>query len=174
MEPLAKDYKLSFDHDMKSNGLTLLAGLSLLLPALFLFKQEDAILYPHPGLVLLPMFFGMRWAAFAVPTLLFFVWNPDLFRGGAEVPKRSYVLLLVAIVVNTLWLVLGWKDGLAVQGARYNYSVCMVNIAWVILLIVMFARTWHAKPSFKLNVLVHWLLFAWLAWFAFPFFGEFI
>jgi hypothetical protein len=159
---------------MKSNGLTLLAGLSLLLPALFFFNGQDSILYPHPCLVLVPMFFGLRWAAFAVPTLLFFVWNPGLFRGDAEIPKRSYVLLLVATVVNALWFVLGWNDGLAVQGARYTYAVCMVNFALVVLLIVIFARCWKAEPSFKVNLLVHWLLFVWLAWYALPFFGEFI
>jgi hypothetical protein len=159
---------------MKSNGLTLLAGLSLLLPALFILKQEDTIFYPHPGLVLIPMFFGLRWAAFAVPTLLFFVWNPGLFRGDAEIPRRSYVLLIVATLVNALWFIVGWKDGLAVQGAGYSYSVCMVNMVWVALLSVMFARSLKAGPSFKRNLLVHWMLFAWLAWYAFPFFGEFI
>jgi len=159
---------------MKSNGLTLLAGLSLLLPALFYFKGEDAILYPHPCLVLVPMFFGLRWAAIAVPTLLFFVWNPGLFRGDAEVPKRSYLLLLIATVVNVLWFVVGWKDGLAVQGSRYTYAVCIINFASVALLIVIFARCWKAESSFKMNLLVHWLLFVWLAWYAFPFFGEFI
>jgi hypothetical protein len=159
---------------MKSIGLTLLAGLSLLLPPLFFLKEQDTIFYPHPGLVLMALFSGLRWAAFAVPTLLFFVWNPGLFRGDAEVPMRSYALLIVATLVNALWFVVGWKVGLAIQGARYNYSVCMINIAWIALLSVMFARSWKAGPSFKMNLLVHWMLFAWLAWYAFPFFGEFI
>jgi len=32
-----------------------------------------------------------------VPMLLFFAWNPQLFRGEARVPQRSYVLLLVPL-----------------------------------------------------------------------------
>ena len=159
---------------MKSNGLTLVAGLSLLLPALFFNKQESSIFYPHPGVLLLSIFLGLRWAAFAVPALSFFVWNQGLFRGDSQVPMRSYVLLIVATLVNALWFVVGWKDGLAVQGARYNYSVCIINIAWVVLLSVMFARHRKAAPSFKMNLLLHWMLFAWLTWYALPFFGEFI
>ena len=160
---------------MKSDRLTLLAGLSLLVPVLFwLFSREGpTLLYPFPGLVLMPALFGLRWAAAAVPMVLFFVWNPGLFKGDAEAPKRSYVLLIVATLVNVLWFVVGWKDGLAVQGARYNYSVCAVNIVWVASLWMMFARSRKTVPSFKTNLLLHWMLFAWLAWYAFPFFGEF-
>ncbi len=130
--------------------------------------------YPFPALVLIPAFFGLRWAAVAVPMVLFFVWNAGLFNGDARVPKRSYVLLIVATLVNALWFIVGWKDGLAIQGARYNYSVCMINIAWITVLWVMFARSRKAEASFKMNLLFHWMFFAWLAWYAFPFFGEFI
>jgi hypothetical protein len=161
---------------MRSDRLTWLAGLSLLVPALFWpFSGEGpTILYPFPALVLIPAFFGLTFAAAAVPMVLFFVWNPGLFNGNAKVPKRSYVLLIVATLVNVLWFVVGWKDGLAVQGTRYNYTVCAVNILWIASLWMMFALSRRAEPSFKTNLLLHWVLFAWLAWYAFPFFGEFI
>jgi hypothetical protein len=161
---------------MKSSHLTILAGFSLLFPALFVyFKQTgfDNIFYPYPVLVFIPMFFGLRWASFAVPTMLFFAWNPGLFRGDAEVPRRSYVLLLIATVANVLWMIVNWKYGLAVQGAKYSYSVCLVNVAWAALLFVMFTRS-QKERSFKTNLLLHWILFAWFAWYAFPFFGEFL
>jgi hypothetical protein len=38
--------------------------------------------------------------AVAVPTILFFVWNPGLFRGNDAVPKRTYVLFLLATVLD--------------------------------------------------------------------------
>jgi hypothetical protein len=105
--------------------------------------------------------------------VLFFVWNPGLFYGDKNIPKRSYVLLIVTTVLSLLWFVAGWKDGIAVQGARYNYSVSAINVVWIIGLWVMVGRNWKVESSFKSNVLIHWLLFAWLAWYAFPFFGEF-
>jgi hypothetical protein len=164
---------------MRSSCLTLLAGITLLLPNLlpnFLpshLKQTaiENILYPGPLLVLMGAFLGLQLAAFALPTLLFFVWNPGLFRGDAEVPRRSYVLLIMAAVGNALWIAVGWKYGLIFQGARYNYSVSLINIAWVALLLVVFMRS-RKEPSFKRNLLCHWMLFLWLAWYAFPFFGE--
>src|SRR5713226_7199331 len=111
---------------MKSVRLTLLAGLSLLIPVLFWRSSGGGptIFYPFPALMLIPALFHLRLAAVVAPMVLFFVWNPRLFHGDAEVPKRSFVLLIVATLVNALWFVVGWKDGLAVQGARYNYSVC--------------------------------------------------
>src|SRR5580693_4124431 len=105
---------------MKSNHWSLLAGLSLLVPVLFwvLFAQElPSALYPFPALMFVPALFGLRQAAVAVPVVLFFVWNPGLFRGDASVPKRSHVLLLILTLLNVLWFVVGWKDGLAMQGA---------------------------------------------------------
>jgi len=166
---------------MKSDRLTLIAGLSLLIPALFwllsaLFsgQGETSILYPLPGLVFWPSLLLLGPAGVAIPMVLFFVWNPGLFYGDRNIPKRSYILLVLTTVLSVLWIVGGWKDGIAIQGAGYNYSVGAINVAWIIVMWVMFGRNWKAEPSFKVNLLVHWLLFAWLAWYAFPFFGEFI
>jgi hypothetical protein len=118
---------------MKSSRLTLIAGLSLLIPVvagllstLFSGQGETSIFYPLPGLVFWPSLLLLGPAAVAVSMVLFFVWNPGLF------------------------------------------------VAWIIVLWAMFGRNWKAESSFKVNLLVQWLLFAWLAWYAFPFFGEFI
>jgi hypothetical protein len=155
---------------------TLLAGLSLLLPAVVVFLKGgdpgDSVIYPHPVLVLIPMFLGMRWVAFAVPTVFFFAWNPGLFSGESRIPRRSYILLIIASVLSVLWFAVGWKDGLAIQGAKYNHSLLLINTAWVMGIWALFERCRRTEPSFYSNLLLHWLLFAWLAWYAFPFFGE--
>ena len=107
-----------------------------------------------------------------VPMVFFFVWNPGLFNGDTKTPKRTYILLVVTTLLSVLWFVLGWRDGIVMQGPRYNFSVLGVNIVWITVLWFMFVRNWKTEPSFKVNLLLHWLLFFWLAWYAFPFFGE--
>jgi hypothetical protein len=162
---------------MKSSHLTLLAGFSLLFPALFWCVKQtgfDNICYPYPVLVFVPMLFGLQWASFAVPPLLFFVWNPGLFRGDAKVPKRSYWLLGTAMILNLIWFAVCWEWGLHYQGVRYTYTICAANILWAVFLGGLLVGLRNRDASFKTNLLLHWALFAWLAWYAFPFFGEFL
>src|SRR4029077_2235026 len=113
---------------MKNKLLTIAAGLSLLIPVLFwLFsKQGPSLLYPFPALMFIPSFL-LRRAGVLVPVLLFFAWNPGLFGGQAKVPRRSYFLLIAATVLSIVWFAVGWRDGLAVQGAKYNYVISGIN-----------------------------------------------
>ena len=159
---------------MKSERMTLIAGLSLLVPAvLWLFSKNDpTVLYPFPGLVVVPALFGLGIAAVVVPVLTFFVWNPGLFQGNSSIPKRSYLLLATATLLSVLWFVIGWKDGMDFQGKKYGYSVLTINGGWLTLLWLMFVHNRKSKKSFHANLLLHWILFVWLAWYAFPFFGE--
>jgi len=125
-----------------------------------------------PGIVFVGMLFGLRFVAVAIPAVAFFLWNPGLFRGEATVPKRSYVLIAVATLADAAWFVGGWKDGLRFQGVAYTHAVFAINVVWVTLLWLGFAVSSKARKSFNRSLLLHWLLFAWLAWSAFPFFGE--
>src|SRR5271170_571726 len=151
---------------------TFTGGLILLIPSGLglLLSRVPTIFCPFPALTVLPAF-GLSsldlWpVAVIVPTLLFFAWNTGLFRGEAKIPKRSLWLLVVAILLSVIWFGVGWKDGLQYQGTRYVYGVAFVNVAWVTLLSVTFAR--HAKYEFpfRANLVLHLVLFAWLAWYA--------
>ena len=159
---------------MKNETLTSLAGLSLMLPLpLGMFtKDMPSELYPLPVIVAIPALMGLRYAAMAVPMLLFFLWNPALLRGETKVPRRSYALLLGATVLSVPWFVMGWKFGLEFQGSRYNYSVLAINIAWLAVLWTIAARSRKKEGSFQTSLFLHWALFAWLAWYAFPYLGE--
>jgi hypothetical protein len=106
------------------------------------------------------------------PMLFFYFWLPGLFYGEGKIPQRSYVLLAVAIVLDVLWFILGWKFGLEYQSAQYTYTVCLVNLTAVLFLAVTFFRNWEKESSFTTNLILHWILFAWLAWYAFPYLGE--
>jgi hypothetical protein len=129
-----------------------------------------------PALTVIPAFlladFGLYPIAAAVPVVFFLVWNPHLLRGQANIPKRTYFLFAGLIVLTVVWFVVGWKFGLQYQGARFTYLVCAVNAAWIALLGLLFIRAWKGNPSFPRSLALHWLLFVWLAWYAFPYLGE--
>jgi hypothetical protein len=158
--------------------LTFIAGLGLLIPASMglLPLGVPRVLYPLPTLTVLPAFFlanSHLWkAAVILPTLLFFAWNPRLCWGQAKVPNRSYGLFVVVTALSAVYFVANWKWGLQYQGIRYTHIVCIVNILWAAVLGLAFARSWNRPPSYGFNLFLHWMLFAWLAWYAFPYMGE--
>jgi hypothetical protein len=160
--------------NITKNGLVTFAlGLGLLIPAsIGLFPSGvPTVTCPLPILTVIPGFICGP-PAVILPTLLFFAWSPGLFRGDIRVPKRSYVLLAVLTALSGLWFIGGWNYGLKWQDARYTHLVCVLNCVWVVSLWAMFIYNWKQEPSFRANLLLHWTLFAWLSWYAFPYLGE--
>jgi hypothetical protein len=162
----------------KSALATGVAGLGLLIPASMglLVSGFPTIWCPLPTLTMMaaiPLADRRLWkAAIVVPMLCFFVWNPGLFRGQSKVPWRSYVLLIILILLSVAYFVTSWKSGLKYQGSRFTHVVCAVNATWAACLALAFGRSWKEPSSFSYNLFVHWMLFAWLAWYAFPYLGE--
>jgi hypothetical protein len=159
---------------MKPSLATFIAGCGLLIPASLglLMSRVPVALGPFPALTTLPALVFSRAFAVGVPSLLFFLWNPGLFRGDSEIPRRSLGLLVVATVLSIIWFVVGWSHGVRYQGAGYVYKVSLANVAWLACLLAAFVRFRKNKSSFGLNLALHWLLFAWFAWYAFPYLGE--
>lgn len=168
---------------MKPKWTTLIAGLSLLIPWM--------VLAPFPSISngsVIPawywffwfflMFFGYigEWApailTMMIPALFFFAWNPGLFRGSVNFPRRTYALFAVVAVLSLGYFSLAWSDGLRNQGVRYTYTVFAANIVLVAILGFLFTISRKEQPSFRTNMFLHWTLFVWLFWFAFPFFGQ--
>jgi hypothetical protein len=149
-----------------------MSGLCLAVPALVSFSAgQPTPLCPTPVLTVFPAFiFGL--GAMLVPVALFFAWNPGLFRGQDSMPKRTHWLLGILISLSLAWFVGGWQWGVQYEGIRFVRIVAIVNAFWAVLFVVLFAFFRNRKPSFKINLLLHWLLFAWLAWYAFPYLGE--
>src|SRR5260370_36755298 len=102
---------------------------------------------------------------------MFFAWNPWLYRGKTRVPKRSLGLLIIATALSLVWFVESWKYGLEYQGRQYTQAICVVNGVWLAALWILLASRWD-RDSVTGNLLLHWLLFAWLGWYAFPYLGE--
>jgi hypothetical protein len=153
-----------------------MASATLFIPPLFWWlahgQDPTTTLYPLPALILLPALLGLKQVAVVIPVGLLFLWNAQLMDGDARIPKRTLVLLIVATVADALWFAFGWQDGLAVQGARYTHTVFAVNIVWVVFLWLLLLRGRKGQPTVKLTLLLHWMLFMWFAWYAFPFFGA--
>ncbi len=162
----------------KSAVATLIAGLGLLVPASLglLLSNVPTILSPFPALTVMPAFLisdlHLWKLAVVVPMLLFFLWHPGLLRGEPKIPKRSYALLLTAILLSVADFISSWNWGLHYQGPQYLHVVCAVNVAWVVFLAFSFIRAWKNPSTFKSSLFLHWMLFAWLAWYAFPYMGE--
>ena len=158
--------------------MTLAAGLALLIPAFLglLLSGWPTILSPLPAMTLLPALvlsdFHCSNVAVAIPMLCFFAWQPGLFRGATAVPMRSYILLAFAILLSALYFIFSWKWGLQYEGSHYTRSVLVVNIALTCVLSFLFFKARRSRPTFKFNLFAHWMLFAWLAWYAFPTLGE--
>jgi hypothetical protein len=154
---------------------TVLAGTSLVIPAsLGLFLTGGPTIFcPLPILTVLPLFVRLPPSvAILIPSLLFFVWNSALLRGAPVVPKRSYLLFGALVILSVVYFNLSWGYGLQYQGRRYTQGIALANAIWIALLIVLFALSRTQKPSFVFNLTLHWLFFAWLAWYAFPYLGE--
>jgi hypothetical protein len=107
-----------------------------------------------------------------IPSILFFLWSPGLLLNQKpNVPKRTIALLGLLTILAVVDFGFGWKYGMQYQGSRYTIGVGIINVVWLVFLwwTVIHCRS---QPSFKGHLLSHWFLFAWLAWYAFPYLGE--
>jgi hypothetical protein len=153
--------------------VTFLAGMALLVPGSTPFLiSGPSISAPNPALVVVPGFL-LGVPAALLPAIPFFAWNPALFKGSKALPRRTYILFIATVVLTAIWFAAGWKFGIQYQGAHYTRVVCMINALWIAALGGLLVRYRGISASFASNVAVHWLLFVWFAWYAFPYLGEF-
>jgi hypothetical protein len=162
---------------LRNTFLTLLAGLSLLLSPNF---DSDFVSPIFLVAALLQAAFSWtdwfgdhsRAVTRMVPALLFFAWNPRLLGGQVRTPKRTYVLVAIGVAVGVVDLIGSWSYGVRWQGLEYTLLVSAKSGACLAMLCILFFRSWKGEPSFVWNLALHWVFFAWLAWFAFPYLGE--
>jgi hypothetical protein len=155
---------------MKPNQVTLLTGIGLIVPA------AAGMAFPLSAFVIIPAFFLDSWhltfGTLMIPTILFFLWNPGLFKGSSVIPKRTYGLYVALVVLSAAWFVATWKDGFQFQGKQYTITIFALNLAGIAVLGTILWRYRRTNRSFTYNLATHWVLFAWLTWWAFPYLGE--
>ena len=170
---------------MKPLYQTIAVGFVLLLVAWIgcFSSGRPTLTCPMPTITILPAFFLLSplspashvpfsyWLASVVPVVLFFLWNPGLFKGNVRIPKRSCVLLICLSALSFVYFAASWRYGNEYQGRVHTAAICAVNIVWILSLWIILYRSWRLC-SFQANLLFHATLFAWLAWYAFPYLGE--
>jgi hypothetical protein len=159
--------------------VTLAVGLSLAIPAWLGLPERDVptVLRPLPLPTLVAAFYFVDrgWSLGSVtvlPSMLFFLWHARLFQGIDRVPKRTYVLWTVVTILSIAWFAIIWREALRFHSFQHLLSVGGINLTWAASVGALLARNWRGPSSFGSNLLLHWALFAWLAWYAFPVLGE--
>ena len=168
----------------KNTFLTLLAGLCLVLPS---YVAAPPGLTSPLVLVTILLQVALSWMGqghwfdetshnqavmLMLPPLLFFAWNPRLLYGQARTPKRTYVLVVLGVALGAVNLIVSWSYGVRWEGIGYTRLVSAESTLFMAILCVLFLYSWKGEQSFMWNLALHWVLFAWLAWFAFPYLGE--
>jgi hypothetical protein len=133
-------------------------------------KGQPTILSPLPLFTVIWDFIIGPGAAF-LPPLAFCLWSIHLFKGKAKVPMRTLIALGVLIVLDIIDLYYSWPYGLKYQGKSFTVTMNGINGAFILLLLVI--TVWAVRrASFIGNLLVHFILFLWLGWYAFLYLGE--
>ncbi|MFZ0963226.1 MAG: hypothetical protein WAO35_20385 [Terriglobia bacterium] len=158
-----------------------IVGASLLIPAWAgTFSSGVPTLYgPLPFITILPAFvlsnprfpYSTEYIASLIPVVLFFLWNPGLLHEQSSVPKRTIAAAALLSALTVVYFAGSWHDGVKFQGGPYTLTIFIINFAWLALLWWLIVRCWR-HPAFTTNLLSHWVLFAWLGWYAFPWLGE--
>ena len=109
--------------------------------------------------------------AIAICPVLFLLWSIPLFARAPAIPIRSLVLAGVVWGCGLAWLGTWWREGVQRYGVVHIGALLALNLA-VGGVLCWFGRRGRRAPSFENSYAFHWLLFAWLAWGAFPWLGE--
>jgi hypothetical protein len=127
---------------------------------------------PYPVLLVIPAFLGVPVIVIAILfASAFAAWSNQLLRAEAAIPRRSIVLLFVAILLSGLVFISGWEYGLKYQGMNYLFPALAISALAVVILVVI-ASLNRRRPMLATSAAFHFLLFAWLATYAMPYLGE--
>jgi len=73
--------------------------------------------------------------------------------------------------LSACFFVWGWHEGVTHEGLRFTRVAAGLSAALVFLTAGLILSS-RKRPSFRLNLLAHFVLFGWLVSYAFPYLGE--
>lgn len=158
-----------------SKNLILFVALSIVLILVVwqsISSNIPSITSPWPiWLMLLMWLFYPKYFVILLPVLLMWIWHKGLPQNKAMIPKRSWLLFYCLIVLSLLYFVLNIYSGIEHQGKYYVITILVINVV-VVSINVQIGLKARKMPGYRLNVIFDWILFAWSASYAFPYFGQ--
>ena len=162
--------------------LRFLAGAMLLWGVAYVTVSANVptIYSPYSFLVIIPVlslhnFIESHVLTLAIGTTLipvsFLLWSFPLLHGQIRIPIRTRVLTIIMVLLSLAFLIMGWSYGNQYQGLAHTIAMYLLNlICWLVMFILYIINS--RQPSYGSNYIFHWVLFAWLAWVAYPWLGE--
>ena len=158
------------------NEITFMAGLLLVFVTYLsldpIIGRFPSIVAPSSMLLLLPGILGVPIPILSlVPTMLFWLWSQQLFRGSPDLNRRTKILGCIISVLSATYYFNEWRWNAHYYG-MFHTVVCTLVSATFAVVISIAAWKNKNKPSFKTSIVTTWLIFAWIFTFAFPWLGE--
>lgn len=146
-----------------------LIGIAAIAPIPF---NPFSLVIALPALIAGETYFGLGAAvASFIISLAFVQCARRVQRLQRPVPRSSRIAFAIVLVLSIAYAVVGWQTTAQYQGlARANMLVVQAILPPLALLIV--ARVMRDNVTFLRSIVLHWIGFAWLAWSAFPWYGE--
>ncbi len=137
------------------------------------FTDSWDLLRPSSILLILPVFLLGYAGLLVLPlaSVALVLWLPALRRGSVVFPVRSFVLLGAGSVLSALHFATQWRLGLEFQGVTFTRG-CLVASCLLAGVVGVLGWLDRRQPSYGKNLAAHFLLFAWLVSYAFPYLGE--
>lgn len=156
----------------KSFAATIGAGVSLLFITWQAVRLSPQIISPTPVWVVALLWLPLpKCLVLSLSCIAMWLWNPSIFLGSTRIPIRTWLLFGILSILSFVYYLKYKSYGQLHQGSGHVAALTVINL--LLLLILLFTGVYGSrKPSYKKDLLFHWLLFAWLSSYAFPVFGE--
>jgi hypothetical protein len=164
-QPLTSWYRLAY---------LVLGGALAALPIAGFSAPTPSVLSPFPAPFLFALWIFGHPEGLMLAVLLpvaFWLLSPQLARGGASIPVRGGVVLILAAVLSIIWTLVGYRYGATHQGALYARVVMTINIAVPLFLTILFWKN-RSRPKYVRAFTYQWLLWALIGVYAFAYLGE--
>lgn len=141
------------------------ASLVTLIPALLIWLFVVGIDLPVDDLTVFSI------ASFLPIAITSWFWQRHIRHGRTHAPKKSVVLVCLLVGFVPLYLIDSWSNGMLYREHEDARWMTIQAIVGLIVTVVVFA--WNLRrPLLRTCIVFHTTLFAYLAWCAFPYFGE--
>jgi len=155
---------------------TLLAGVSLAFlsaVSIGMFVGESpSLVAPSSMVIMIPAFLSWPWyVVFGLPVFTFWLWAYQLYFGVVAIPTRSLMLFVFEFLASMVWFILGWRNGIEFQGRSFTLGTLLLSLLVASTLSVVTVSAWR-RPTWAKSLASHWLAWAWLVTYAFPYLAE--